>query len=127
MDKHHEGAEFNQLSRILFDKAVMLWQASVGLELGAGIISIIVSVSQTSIKTSTAWAIVVTAVLVLAFLCRSRFGSIYDAAETMRRQSILREGLNWPIGRTQFNEWKSRAGREVLRKFSLSQRPSDLL
>ncbi len=32
----------------------------------------------------------------------------------MRRQSVLSEGLGWPISQSQFDEWKVQAGRRLL-------------
>ena len=93
MDNQQQGAELNQLSRILFDKAGWLWQISIVAELTAGVISVVISLLQPALETSTAWAIVVVGILVVAFYSRCRFGAIYDIAETMRRQSVLSEGI----------------------------------
>jgi len=43
----------------------------------------------------------------------------------MRRQSVLSEGLGWSIPRSQFNEWRQRAGGKVLKAASANPRPDD--
>lgn len=121
----HRGAELNQLSRIVFDKAARYWQTSILIELAAGLIGVIVSLAQPSQGASTLWAIVAALVFLIACILRIAFEYKYDAADTMRRQSVLSEGLNWTIGDSQFREWKARAGKRVLSQFSRSQRGQD--
>jgi ABC-type multidrug transport system fused ATPase/permease subunit len=122
---NQQGAELNQLSRILFDRATDLWQRSIILELVVGIIGVAVSIAQPSLNWSTVGAIIVVVILCFGYYFRYKFEEEYDIAETMRRQSVLSEALNWPISRAQFNEWKSRAGKKILKKFSLKQRASN--
>lgn len=121
---NQQGVELNQLSRILFDRAAAFWQSSIVFELVAGVIGVIVSIAQPSLKWSTVWAIIGAAILCVAYYLRYKFEEKYDVSETMRRQSVLSEALNWPIGRVQFSEWKSRAGKRILEKFSQQQRPN---
>lgn len=121
----NQGKELNQLSRILFDRAACFWQVSVLLELIAGIIGVIVSLIAFPLYMNSIAAILTTVLLIITFCLRYKFKTTYDDAETMRRQSVLSEGLNWSIGKTQFNEWKSRAGKKVLSKFKIQKRAED--
>jgi hypothetical protein len=124
MDKQ-QGAELNQLSRILFDKAANCWQGSIILELLAGCIGVYISVAHLSLNWSTVGAIVVSVIMCAAYFLKYKYEGTYDIAETMRRQSVLSEALNWPISKAQFNEWKSRAGKNILNKFTLQKRAHD--
>ncbi len=125
MDNKQQGAELNQLSRILFNKAAWHWQWYLITQVCAGFIGIASSLAQPSLEASIVTAVITVIVLFVSFYFRFRFDGIYDAAETMRRQSVLSEGLNWPISRAQFNEWKSMAGIRVLAAFSVQQRAPD--
>lgn len=122
MDNQKQGAELNQLSRILFNKAGSFWQLSVSFEFVAGLMAVAASLLTSTLEVNTIWAIASVIVLAVGLFFRYRFEEIYDVAETMRRQSVLSEGLNWPISRAQFNEWKSRAGKKVLARFSVQSR-----
>jgi hypothetical protein len=117
-----QGEELNQLSRILFDRAVGLWGWSIALELAAGVFGIIASIAGTSLNQATIAAIAVAILLCLAYYLRFRYEGKYDIAETMRRQSVLSEALNWPISKAQFSEWKSRAGNRIIKKHHKLQR-----
>lgn len=95
------------------------------MELAAGLAAVIVSINNPSLTAGTIWAIVVVVVLSFGYYFRYSFEQMYDVAETMRRQSVLSEGLNWPISKSQFNEWRSKAGEKILGKFSLQSRPDN--
>jgi hypothetical protein len=56
---------------------------------------------------------------------RFSFESIQDNAETMRRQSVLSEGLGWAIARAQYIEWRQLAGAKVLGHLALNPRPEE--
>jgi hypothetical protein len=43
----------------------------------------------------------------------------------MRRQSVLTEGLGFPIKSWMFSEWRRRSGRRILKRFTLAQRNDD--
>lgn len=125
MDNQQQGVVLNQLSRILFNKAALLWQFSIVLQLTAGIVGVIVSVISPSTNISIFWAGIVIIFLAFSYFLKYLYENKYEIAETMRRQSVLTEGLNWPIARTQFNEWKSRAGKSALAQLSREIRPAD--
>jgi hypothetical protein len=122
---NQQGAELNQLSRILFDRAAYLWQCSIILELVAGAIGVLASIAKPSLDWSTIGAIIVALLIGFAYYFRFKYEGKYDIAETMRRQSVLSEGLGWPISKTQFNEWKIRAGNKTIEKHNTFQRPYD--
>lgn len=124
MDNQEQGSVLNQLSRILFDNAALLWQISIVLELVAGVIGVFVSVVAPSVNVSTFWAGTVIVILAFSYFLKYQYENKYETAETMRRQSVLTEGLNWPITRTQFNDWKSRAGKNALTRLSKEKRPA---
>jgi hypothetical protein len=117
--------QLGELSRTLFDRAARLWQWSVGLELLAGLGGVILSLVGPSLAYSVPSAIALAVLLCVAYVLRYQFDEVYENAETMRRQTILSEGLGWPIGRAEFNEWKSRAGIAALKGLSSRERPSD--
>lgn len=123
MDK--KAVELSQLSRILFDKAAFRWQLSISLSLVSGLISIIVSLVAPSLATNAVFAGIAALILVIGYYLRFSFESIQDSAETMRRQSVLSEGLGWPITRAQFSEWRQRAGGKVLGHLAANPRPDE--
>lgn len=123
MDKQAE--ELNQLSRILFDKAALQWQWSIGLSLTSGLISIVVSLVAPSLATNTLFAGIAAIVLTTGYCLRFSFENIQERAETMRRQSVLSEGLGWPITKAQFIEWRQLAGAKVLGHLAANPRPED--
>lgn len=124
MDNDH-GAQLNQLSRLVFDRAAVYWQYSIAGELIAGITGLLTSISTISLKTEIFWAIIATIIFIVAFCLRSAYEYKHEAAETMRRQSVLSEGLGWPIRESDFRKWKSKAGSRLLSKFSKTSRDLD--
>lgn len=125
MDSQKQAAALNQLSRLLFDQAAFRWQLVLAIQLVAGIIGLVVSLIAPSTATSAGWALLVLILLGLSYWVRFLFEDSYDVAETMRRQSVLSEGLNWALSRAQFNEWKSRAGKKLLNSAATNPRPDD--
>lgn len=125
MDSQKQAAALNQLSRLLFDQAAFRWQLSLAIQLVAGVIGLVVSLLEPSMATSAGWALFVLVLLALSYWVRFLFEDSYDVAESMRRQSVLSEGLNWALSRAQFNEWKSRAGKKLLNHAATNPRPDD--
>lgn len=115
----------NQLSRLMFDKAALRWQWSIGLELFAGAIGVCLSLNTFSVQTNLIGAISLLASIIVAYAIRYNAKSIYEDAETMRRQSVLSEGMGWEIARAQIIDWSSRAGPEIMKKAALNPRPDD--
>jgi hypothetical protein len=122
MDSRKLGEELNQLSRILFDKAAANWYTAALIETGAGILGAVLILIGISGDLGLLGAIVGLALLVGAYYLRLRFEQQYDLAETMRRQSVLTEALDWPMERVQASEWRRRAGRQILERFKLKPR-----
>ena len=103
------GEELNQLSRLLFDTAARKWYIAFLLELIAGFASVTFSLIQIMPDTLKLCSAAATAaLLVFAYILRQRFELQYDMAETMRRQSVLTEGLGYPIKSAMFSEWRRR-------------------
>lgn len=125
MDSRQVGSELNQLSRILFDNAAGNWYAAAGIEVSAGILGAILSVTGASGDWALLGAIIGLALFGWAYYLRLRFEEKYDLAETMRRQSVLTEALGWPVERVQASEWRRRAGRKVGEQFKVRPRQED--
>ncbi len=119
------GEELNQLSRLMFDRAAILWASSLGLEALAGILGIVVGLIALSPDLKALTAIVVAGIVAVAYSMRIRFADDYDDAETMRRQSVLAEALGWPITATEFSHWRQKAGRRILDSFKIKPRDVD--
>lgn len=109
-----QASTLSQLARLLFDAAARKWQISLCLQFAAGVVAVGVSLLSPPIQVSVVGSIAVLALLVAAYWQRFAFEHTYDAAELMRRQSVLSEGLGWPISSSQFDEWKVQAGRRLL-------------
>lgn len=117
-----QGEELNQLSRLMFGRAAKLWAWSLALETIGGVVAILVSVVNLSPNAKHVTALTVFGILVTSYILKIVFSYQYDNAETMRRQSILAEALDWPIGATQFSDWRLKAGHKLLKKFKLKPR-----
>jgi hypothetical protein len=116
----------NQLSRLLFDTAATKWYWATILEVVGGIISVILSFTDSITDIWKLWgAALVMSLLVAGYILRQIFESQYEMAETMRRQSVLTEGLGFPIKSWMFSEWRRRSGRRLLKRFTLVQRNDD--
>jgi hypothetical protein len=116
------GPELNQLSRFLFDDAASNWYMSAGIEIAAGILGAILSITGASGNWALLGAVVGLALFAVAYYLRLRFEDKYDRAETMRRQSVLTEALDWPVEPIQASEWRRRAGRKVMERFKRQPR-----
>lgn len=117
------GEELNQLARLLFDAAASKWYWAIGLEVGAGVVATVLNLLDLQSNSALVGAMVVTILLILAYGLRLWFEVQYDTAETMRRQSVLTEALDWPVDRMQMSEWRQRVGKRIrsrLRKQSRS-------
>jgi hypothetical protein len=125
MDSRQIGGELNQLARILFDSAAGNWYAAAGIEVFAGLLGAILSITGASGNWTLLGAIIGLALFGSAYYLRLRFEDKYDLAETMRRQSVLTEALGWPVERVQASEWRRRAGRKVGERFKLRPREQD--
>jgi hypothetical protein len=123
MDNRQKGEELNQLSRLLFDAAANKWYGAIGLEVVAGLLAVMIGLIEPSGDRAFVGAVIVTLLLIIAYALRLWFDNQYDRAETMRRQSVLSEGLNWPVDTTQMSEWRTKAGQRV--RSRLQPQPRD--
>lgn len=125
MDSRSRGEELNQLSRLLFNSAANKWYGSVLFEVSAGILAAVIGALEPPGDLSLLGAIAGVALLIAAYGLRLWFDDQYDAAETMRRQAALTEGLDWPLDRTQASEWRQKAGRRVRNRLKVQARDPD--
>lgn len=125
MDDQKRGEELNQRSRFLFDVAANNWYVAQAIMAIVGIGSAAVSYVELHGVAKYLVAAVAVCAALIAYALTLRFASQYDMAETMRRQSVLTEGLGYPISPTQFDVWKQRAGRRVEKRFRLEPRDPD--
>lgn len=113
------------MSRLLFDRAAKWWQVSLLFECFAAGLGVLLSLVSLSLNESLLAAIAVVSTLLLAYVFRYRSNGTYDSAETMRRQSVLSEGLGWELGRAELMQWQSLAGAKIIAKAQLNPRPDD--
>lgn len=116
MEIAKQGKELRQLSKLSFDRAVKFWYWAILIEIIAGVTALIMSILATSLGWNIFFAILAFTLLATSYYLKIRFEAVYDAAETMRRQSVFTEALGWPISSTQFSEWRLKAGIKMLAK-----------
>lgn len=119
------GAEFSQLARLLFDDAAHKWYTAVILEVGAAILSGVLSFVPIPDPGPLLGAILGIVLLGAAYLLRVAFDGEYDRAETMRRQAAFSEGLGWPIEPWQADEWRQLAGKKIRARYRGTPRDPD--
>jgi hypothetical protein len=125
MNIRQTGEELNQLSRLLFDSAARKWYGAIAVEVGSGVLAVIVGLTHFADDIAFFFTFVGVLLLVGAYALRLRFAEQYGVAETMRRQSILSEALDWPVDKIQMSEWQQRAGRNLRRILKLKPREPD--
>lgn len=119
------GQELSQLAGFLFGQASSLWWRSRALEIIAGLIVVFVTAFDAGKVLSGFGAVVATGLIVAAYVMRLFFEDKYDTAETMRRQSVLCEGLDWRVSSWQKSEWERKAGKKLLNRLSAEPRVND--
>lgn len=124
-NKNIKGEELGQLARFLFDSAANKFYASVGVEFLAGLVGVIASLINFNDQDKLRIAIFGFILFITSYILRLKFDNEYDRAETMRRQSVLSEGLNWDISRVQFSEWKQKAGKKIIERLKKERRADD--
>ena len=125
MTNQQAGEELNQLSRLLFDAAANKWYLAIGLEIVSGLVAVVVGVAHFPDDVALYVTLVGIIPLVIAYVLRLQFSDQYGVAETMRRQSILCEALDWPVDKIQMSEWKQRAGVKLRKVLKLQPRDPD--
>jgi hypothetical protein len=119
------GEQFNQAARLLFDAAANRWYLSMGLEIAAGMLSVVLSILDVSGRLAVWWAFAGLVLLGIAYFLRLQFEDLHGTAETMRRQAAFTEGLDWPIDEMQANEWNRKLGRTIRERVHAVQRDPD--
>jgi len=125
MSSQLRGDELSQLSRLLFDAGADKWYAAFGLEVLAGILALILDLINLPTPLAFGGALVGLVLLASAYYLRLRFEDQFHSAETMRRQSVFTEALNWPLSTVQFSEWQRKAGKRIRAKVKSTPRESD--
>jgi hypothetical protein len=125
LEGQKRGEELNQRSRLLFNLAANNWYTGQVIDVMVGIAAAALSYVKLDGPTDYLVAVIAVGLALTAYFLKLRFEGQYDMAETMRRQSILTEGLGYPIGLTQFDVWKARSGRRVDKRFRLESRDPD--
>lgn len=120
-----DGEELNQLSRLLFNRSAFYWYSAMAIEFEGGVIGVFVGILDCSGTWRLVIAVALFILLAYAYYLKIRFQYWNDTAETMRRQSVLAEALEWPIEATQFSDWRLRAGARILKKFKVQPRDED--
>lgn len=123
MDNRQKGEELNQLARHLFDAAANKWYGAIGLEVGTGLLAVVLGIIEPSGDWAFVGAVIVTLLLAIAYALRLWFDDQYDTAETMRRQSVLSEALDWAVDTVQMSDWRAKAGNRV--RSRLEAQPRD--
>lgn len=125
MDNQKKGEQLNQFARFLFDEAANNFYLALIFEIVAGIIAVIVNFLTLPEDGNLIMAIIVFGLIAYSYFLRLRFDNQYDTAETMRRQSVLSEALDWPISSVQFSDWKVKASKVSLQRMKLEKRSDD--
>src|SRR6266487_5916582 len=105
MNSRLRGEELSQLARLMFDACANKWYAAFGLEVFAGILALILDLINLPSFLAFSGALVGLTLLSIAYYLRLRFEDQFHSAETMRRQSVFTEALNWSLSTVQFSEW----------------------
>lgn len=122
-ENSERGEELNQLSRLLFDKAAGNWYLGLFVELLAGVLGIVfLGLLNFSANTNLVISVLLFSIWVYTYWLKLRSEDYYDNAETMRRQSVLTEGLDWEISKTAFSKWRLKAGNKILEKLEIKKR-----
>lgn len=95
------------------------------MEVTAGIAVVVVTALDAGEVVSGMIAVLATLIVVAAYVMRLVFEDKYDTAETMRRQSVLSEGLSWPVSAWQRSNWEAKAGKKILSRLSNEPRAHD--
>lgn len=105
------GERLNQLAGLMFKKSVQFWYGALALDLLVATATTLPGLFNSSLRVQGAIAIAGIIGLLISYGMKLIFERLYDRAETMRRQSVLVEALGWPINQTQFDRWKTDAGK----------------
>jgi len=119
------GEELNQLSRFLFDEAANKWYLALILQVVAGLAATVLGVLSLTGDAALGAIMVVVIVTITAGVLRHFASDQYDAAEAMRRQSVLNEAIGRSITQTQMATWRQKAGKRLWDKVMAQPREAD--
>lgn len=125
MDNQKKGEQLNQFARFLFDEAANNFYLSLGLEVLSGVLAVVANFVPAPEEWKFLFAVIGFALLAYAYYLRLKFDNQYDTAETMRRQSVLSEALDWPISAVQFSDWRLRASKVTVKRMGMEKRSDD--
>jgi hypothetical protein len=125
MNSRLRGEELSQLARLMFDACANKWYAALGLEVFAGFLALVLDLLNLPSTWALGGAVVGVVLLGIAYYLRLQFEDQYHSAETMRRQSVFTEALNWPLSTIQYSEWQRKAGKRIRAKLKITQREGD--
>lgn len=83
------------------------------------------SITEPAGDKALVWAFIDVGLIGVAYLLRLWFEAQYDAAETMRRQAALTEGLGWEISPLQTSDWLQKAGNRVRKRLKVKVRDAN--
>lgn len=118
-------AELECLAKLLFNKGVKLRYTALTIEVMAGVMAVVVTFLQPSVGVQFWFAVLGFAMLFVAYGLKIQFSIIYDRAETMRRQAVLSNALDWDIPKVQFSDWRQSAGKNVIKQLECTTLDED--
>lgn len=125
MDKQNLDRQILQLSKLLFDKAANKFYLALFLEILSGIISVTFSLINIHLSFYLAGLIVNTLLLIASFTLKIISEDDYDAAETIRRQTVLSDSLNWKTPKFLRSDWYQKAGIKLIQRVNTTQLDPD--
>ena len=118
-------AELECLAKLLVNKGVKLRYTALTIEVMAGVMAVVVTFLQPSVGVQFWFAVLGFAMLFVAYGLKIQFSIIYDRAETMRRQAVLSNALDWDIPKVQFSDWRQSAGKNVIKQLECTTLDED--
>jgi hypothetical protein len=107
------GEELSKAARTLFNSAARKWYGAIALEVVAGVFAAVSGLFDLAPSYAVWSALLATVLLVCAYVLRLQYDHTYELAETMRRQSVLSEALDWPVSARQLSEWRRSIGKKI--------------
>jgi len=114
-----------QLSKLLFDKSANYYYLGIIIEILVGIISIIFSINTPKDKILLLVMILNVLFLLISYFLKIKSEEFYDIAETIRRQTVFSESLDWNISKLLISNWQSKAGTKLVKKYKESELDPD--
>ncbi len=125
MDNQKKGEQLNQFARFLFDEAANNFYLSLAIEVVAGLLAVVVNFIPMPEEWSFIFAVIGFGLFAYSYYLRLKFDGQYDTAETMRRQSVFSEALDWSVSPVQFSDWKMRASKAAMQRIEMEKRDDD--